>query len=186
MRHRFLCLILIAAVTCGSSPGQATASQPQSRSSSSTQRPPIPLPHLYRAFLLYQNFQDQQAAAREQQGKDGKWTRSHLQGMMGFTDAEFAPVRASSERLAAEYKALDAKAKSLRAIGSSTTIDAQLKQLSGQRTADLNAEVAFLKRSLPPDRITAFESFLTQFFSSKSAAHTASSQSSHTAPAAVQ
>ncbi len=52
---------------------------------------PIPLPHLYWHFLVYQNHLDTTAAAHESQGKDGQWLRAYLQKKLAFSDSEFAP-----------------------------------------------------------------------------------------------
>jgi hypothetical protein len=57
------------------------------------------LPHLYWHFLMYQNHLDRTAAVREQQGRDGAWLSHHFQKQLGFTDAQFAPVRSAALHL---------------------------------------------------------------------------------------
>jgi len=109
-----------------------------------------------------------------------------LQRKMGFSDADFAPIRASSVRLSSELQALDAQAASLRAAGISSSNAAQLKALAVQREADINVEIASLKQALSPDKITAFEAFITQFFAPKTLTYQITSASGQAATAAVQ
>jgi primosomal protein N'' len=60
---------------------------------------PVSLEHQYWHLLRWQNHLDKAAAEHEKQGKDGSWLRDHIQKELGFTDAEFAPVRDSAQRL---------------------------------------------------------------------------------------
>jgi hypothetical protein len=72
---------------------------------------PPSLPHLYWHFLLYQNHLDRAAAAHEQQRKDGNWLRNHFQQRLNFSDAQFAIVRQTAQRLEPELKEITSKAK---------------------------------------------------------------------------
>lgn len=131
------------------------------------QHRPVSLPHLYWHFLIYQSVLDSKAAELEAQGKDGKSLRKDLQMRMGFSDSDFAPVRASSIRLSTELKVLDAQAATVRVAGRSPANTAKLKTLAAQRETYINAEISALKRALPPERIAVFEAFITQFFAPK-------------------
>ena len=157
-------LLLIIAISCQ---GVGQTAVPQGASSGLSQPKPVPLPHLYWHFLVYQNVLDTTAANREAHGKGGSWLRNDLQTKMGFSDAEYAQIRASSQRLSAELKVLDAQAATIRASGASPANNAQLKALVAQREAYINAEISTLKMALPPERIAAFEAFITQFFAPK-------------------
>jgi len=143
-----------------------SAQQPAARPSPN-QPQPVSLPHLYWHFLVYQNVLDTTAANREARGRGGSWLRNDLQTKMGFSDAEFAPIRASSQRLSSELKVLDAQAATIRASSASAAKNAQLKALIAQREAYINEEILTLKMALPPERIAAFEAFITQFFAPK-------------------
>jgi hypothetical protein len=173
---------------------QTAAPQPQSQTQPHPaghehgERHAVPLAHLYWHFLVYQNHLDTVAVAQEAQGKDGSWARNHLQTELGLTDAEYAPIRVSSARLAAEVAALDAQASALRA-GTATPDVTKLKALTVQREEAIHAEIVFLKQTLPPDRMSAFEAFLVQFFAptnSVSFALPSTSQPSTGQPAASQ
>lgn len=131
------------------------------------QRRPVSLAHLYWHFLVFQNFLDSKAAEMDAKARDGRSLHNNLQMRMGFSDAEYAPIRASSGRLSSRLKALDAQAAAIRAEGASPLKVARFKALTAQREIYINAEISALKKSLPPDRIAAFESFITQFFAPK-------------------
>jgi hypothetical protein len=74
------------------------------------QQVPPTLPHLYWHFLMVQNRLDQLAAKWDQEGKDGSMVRSRFQQRLGFTDAQFALVRSTAQRLESELKTVDAQA----------------------------------------------------------------------------
>ena len=147
---------------------------------------PESLEHLYWHFLAYQNHLDTKAADLDTHGKDGSGLRNQLQKKTGLSDAEFAHIRTSSVRLTAKVKVLDAQAVAVRASGHSSTSYDRLHALTVQREASINAEITYLKQHLPPDRIKAFEAFLTQFFSPNNAVHRPPSSAGQQAPAAVQ
>jgi hypothetical protein len=174
------CLLLCASTArsmFGQSPGAVSAPSAPG---------PVPLNHLYWHVLLYQHFLDTQAAQQDAQGEDGSWTRNHLQIRMGFSDADFAPIRTSSVRLSSELQALDAQAATTSAAGISPANAAQLQALVAQREAYVNAEISSLKQALPPERIMAFEVFITQFYAPKPLTTQVTSTSGQATPAAVQ
>jgi hypothetical protein len=94
-------------------------------------------------------------------------------------------------RLTAKLKDLDAQAAAIKAAGESSSSHEQLQTLTVQRETSINSEITFLKRSLPPDKMQAFEIFLIQFFVPKyvplqSSSAIKSSVAGQSAPAAVQ
>ena len=187
-RHTFI-LAVVAAVFAGSSSRTVISQVTQrQRPLSVTNNPlrPLPLAHLYWHFLVYQNHLDTVAAAQSAQGQDGSWLSGDLQRRMGFSDADFAPIRASSVRLSSELQALAAQATAIQTAGASSSNSAQLKALATQREADINAEIASLKQALSPAKITAFETFITQFFAPKTLTYQITPASGQAAPAAVQ
>ncbi|MGA3133616.1 MAG: hypothetical protein ABSD59_22860 [Terracidiphilus sp.] len=139
---------------------------------------PITLPHLYWHLMTWQNHLDKAAAEHEKNGKDGTWLRGYLQKQLRFSDAEFAPVRESAQRLALAVADLDAQAKSLvqadlalYANGKLASSDpppnlAKVKQLSQQREDVINAEIARLNAALGPDNAAKLKTYLTQDHSS--------------------
>jgi hypothetical protein len=168
-------LLLIGALA---SPATAESQQAAQLPAPGTFQPkPIPLPHLYWHFLVYQNHLDNTAAANEQQGKDGQWLRTFLQKKLVFSDSEFATVRDSSVRLTAEIKALDAQAQAivqadtaahkqgLIPVGSAPPGLAQLKALSAQREAYIGAEIQYLNQALSAQDAATLQTFLQQTFS---------------------
>ena len=160
------------------------APPPQAAGMASLQ--PVSLTHLYWHFLIYQNHLDSVAATMSSQGQDGSELGNDLQRRMGFSDADFAPIRASGVRLSSEIQALDAQAAAIRANGVSPSNTAQLQALTAQREADINAEITSLKQALSPDKITAFETFITQFFAPKPLTVQFPATSGQAAPPAVQ
>lgn len=133
--------------------------------------------HLYWHFLVYQHHLDESAAEYERQKKDGQWLRSYLQKQLGFTDGEFAPVRASAERLSARISELDAKAKGIVAADRSVWTHGlmpasgpppsleKLKALTAEREVAISAEIENLNQALTPQRAAALRAFLNEKFS---------------------
>lgn len=130
------------------------------------------LPHLYWHFLLYQNHLDSVAAQREQQGKDGSWLRTYFQRKLDFTDAQFAIVRSTAQRLGSELQAVDAQAKAIVAADHAANplqpgspkvwrpVPPQLTELVQQHEALIQSEVSFLKSTLSPDLAARLDAFL--------------------------
>ncbi len=145
----------------------------------------IPIEHYYWHYLVHQYQLDQIAAAREAKGQDGKWLRNHLQTSLGFSDADYAAVRISSKRLATELNAINAQAATIRAAGPSSAGFEQLKSLTAQREVKLNAEVSYIRQTLPPAKPAAFEVFMVQFLSHTTAGSPPSLATGKTAPTAV-
>jgi hypothetical protein len=168
-RQIFTCLsmALFTCISVGPTIGQAVPAQ--STPTIRKQVRPLSVPHLYWHFLAYQNHLDTKAAAVAVDGKDGTGLRNLLQKKLGFSDADFAPIRTSSVRLTAEVHSLDAQAVAIRAAGPSATSLDQLHALTGQRETEITVEISFLKQHLPPDKIKALEAFLTKFFSPSNA-----------------
>jgi hypothetical protein len=162
-----LSALLLAFILPQSAMSQSAPAQQQQTSNASSQHKPVPLAHLYWHFLVHQNHLDESAANETAQGRDGSWLRNHHQASLGFSEADYAVIRTSSARLTAEVKDIDAQAAAIRAAGPSATSAAQLKALYVQREAAINAEITYLKQALPPDKLAAFEAYITQFFSSK-------------------
>jgi hypothetical protein len=145
--------------------------QPQQQTNNpAPQVKPVSLPHLYLLFLIHQNRLDARAASEEAKGLDGSWMRNHLQTSLGFSDADYSSIRASSVRLAAVKKDLDAQVAASRAPGRSPMRSAELKDLAAQREAAINNEVAYLTNVLSPENKAKLEAFMTQFFPSKAVA----------------
>lgn len=146
--------------------GQSTAAaQQQQPHSAQKQFRPLSLEHLYWHFLVYQHHLDTKAAEQESQGKDGSMLRNSLQRAIGWADADFAPIRASSTRLAAQLKDLDGQAAAIKAAGPpSRASHSRLQVLTAQREAKINDEVSSLRHGLSPDKVKALETLLPQFF----------------------
>lgn len=167
-------------------PAQAQQSvQGQSGPAKSVQRRPVTLEHCYWHFLMYQNHLDSKGAERMAQGQDGRSLSGQLQATLAFPDTDFAPIRASSARLAAEVNALNGKAAAIVAA-KSPTASAQLQALTMEREADINAEVAYLRNVLGPAKTAAFEAFIVQMFAPKTVAVQVPAPSSKSVPVAVQ
>jgi hypothetical protein len=138
---------------------------------------PVPLPHLYWHFLIYQQHLEDTANAREKQGLESEWLRNYVQAKLGFTDAEYAPIRASASRLNTEVLAMNGQAKTIiaadRAARRKGLIPAdeappgiaKLKTLTGQREAAIQSEIDSINKTLSVDKQAALQKFLTGQFS---------------------
>lgn len=143
-----------------------------------------PLPHLYWHFLMYQIHLDRAASDHERQGKDGRWLAEHLQKRIGFSDADFAIVRQSAQRLDLQLKNIHAKAKSIfktdRALYANQILNhdtpppglAQLKDLHQQREDVINAEIIKLNAELGPQNAARLKNFVEkELFAQSPAIH---------------
>lgn len=187
--HSIAALLSAMLLTCTiahQAVGQSTPAQQQQSSSGLSQPASLSLPHLYWHFLIYQNHLDREAAAQAAIGKDGSWLRNHFQQKLEYSDADFAAIRTSSARLTAEVNALNAQAAAIMAAGHSSTSIAQLKALTATREADINAEVAYLRQTLSPEKIAKFEALLVQLFSTKNVVLKPNPSSGQSTPTAVQ
>ncbi len=173
-----LCVLLLAVI------GQqiCVAAQPTVPPAINVQQlnqPPKPasLPHLYWHLLMWQNHLDHAAADHEKRGKDGAWLRNYIQKQLGFTDTEFAPVRQSSQHLAAVMVSLDAQAHSLIKADLALYADGKLapddrppnldkvKQLTRDRETLINSEIAHLNASLGAADAARLKAYITRDFS---------------------
>lgn len=180
----YLGAVLLAGILPRCALGQLV--QTLQNSSVLSQPQPVSLGHLYWHFLIHLNELDAQAASMEAQGGDGSWLRNHHQVALGFSDADFAVIRASSVRLSSELANLSVQAGAVRSAGLSAASPTQLNALAAQRDTAINAEVAHLKQTLPAGEIATLESYIVQFFSPKSGASQASPANAQATPAAVQ
>jgi hypothetical protein len=140
--------------------GQAAQNQPPAAS----QLQPLPLPHLYWHFLIHQSELDALAAKLTAQGKDGQAVGNDLQTRLGFSDADYAPVRTSSQRLAAELQPIQAQLKLLYGSASNAS---QIQALIAQRETYIDNEVYNLSTELSAANKSALEAFMTAFFAPK-------------------
>lgn len=128
---------------------------------------PLSLPQLYRQFLLFQNHLDTRASELEAQGKDGTPLRKLLQNKIGFSDADFAPIRASSQRLGSEWKDFNQQAMGIRRATPGPERDEKWRALIKRRDDSTQREVQYLGGVMTPQKRTAMENFLRQFFAPK-------------------
>lgn len=150
---------LLMQVASSSAQQQAAVGQAQIKA--------LSLPHLYWHFLVHVSFLDKSADEMSAQGRDGTWLRNDLQTRLQFSDADFAPIRVSSQRLASELTTLNQQINSLQSPSPSASKVAQIKALSAQRETYINAEIMVLTQTLSPQKRAALEAFMTQFFAPK-------------------
>jgi hypothetical protein len=142
----------------------------QTQPTQTSQLQPFSLPHLYWHFLIYVSVLDKKADERAAQGQEGEWLRKDLQNRLQFSDADFAPIRASSQRLASQMTALNEQLHSLSSAPPSASKSAQIKALINQREATIENEIASLTQTFSPQKRAALEAFMTQFFAPKRSA----------------
>lgn len=94
-------------------------------------------------------------------GKNGDRLRNDLQFKLGFTDTDYAPIRAASQELAAELAPIK---KQINSFNSSPSNGREMRSLVAQRDADIASEVNKLRQELSPQDAKAFEAFLVKFF----------------------
>lgn len=152
---------------------RAQSTQPQTatqtQSDGNPQLKPLSLPQLYWAFLSYQDRLDTLAAQLEAKGKDASWVRNDLQTKLGFSDADYVPIRAASQHFTSTLTVLSRQMKQLQSTGSMhDPAHAQaLTALNSQRKADLDNEIYNLSQELSPQNRKALEAFMKQFFAPK-------------------
>jgi len=163
--------VLLLATTSPCMLGQA-----QAPFSNAAQPIAVPLSHLYWHFLILQNHLDRVAAAHEQRGEDGSALRTYYQKGLGFTDAQFAPVRDAGLRLEPQLKAIDAEVKAVidadharhpRVLASPKDlppVPPELLELQRKREQTIEYEVQSLKLALGAQQTAKLETFLTQEF----------------------
>jgi len=158
-----LSLLILLPLLCVST-HLAIGQQTQSRPNAPAQLKPVPPPHLYWHFLMHQSELDAAAAQLQTKGKNGNPLRNDLQIRLGFSDADYAPIRTSSQRLAAELKPIQEQ---LKALGSSPANASQAHALIAQREAYISNEIYNLSLELTPQNKIALENFMAQFFAPK-------------------
>lgn len=115
-------------------------------------RPSAQTIRLYWFFFSYQHHLDDLAASYAVAGRDASGLRDSIQRRLGFSDADFAVVRAASESLAANLKSQRAEVRlhpdeasafaQVRDQDVQHEIDNLTNELSSQRKAQLDAFVA--------------------------------------------
>jgi hypothetical protein len=143
----------------------AIGQQAQSQPSTAPQLQPVPLAHLYWHFLIHQNDLDTFAAKLTAEGKEGQALRNYLQTKLGFSDGDYAPIRTSSQRLAAELVPINTQLKSLHGSASNAS---QIQSLISQRETYIGNEVYNLSIELSAQNKAALEAFMRNFFAPKS------------------
>lgn len=155
-----LVLLLVVGVSLPLALGQQTQSQPNA----SSELKPVSLPHLYWHFLIHQSELDAMAAKLDAQRLGGDAIRSDLQKQLGFSDADYAPIRASSQRLATELNPIEAK---LRSFEGPNWNPSQVTSLIAEREIYIDREINTLSTELSPQNKAALEKFMVQFFAPK-------------------
>jgi hypothetical protein len=144
----------------------------QAAPGSQAPRTQAPLHLLYRHFLAYQMHLDQIADEDFRQGKDGSDFRDHYQRALGFTGAEFAPIRTAARRLDGELKIEDERIKAVidsyraqtpRIVsgpGELPAAPAELGQLQQERDAIIKKEIRRLNAALGPVRAAKLQQYI--------------------------
>jgi len=142
----------------------------------------ISIEHQYLHLLRWQNHLDKVAAEREKQGKDGAWLRNALRNQLHFTDAQFAPIRESAQRLDASLQIIDAKAKpfldsyhqkhltTTASAADRASLHSQLEPIRSERKNAMTAEIATLNQNLGADAAGKLRHFIDQQFSKSASA----------------
>jgi hypothetical protein len=138
------------------------------------QQSPVSVAHLYWHFLIYQDHLDREATRLERKGKDGSWLRNNYQKKLGFTDAQFAPVRETATNLEKELDEIDAQVQKIveatraanpRVVkdpGDLPPVPKELLTLRDEHEAVIEREVAALRNKLGPERTARLETFLKE------------------------
>ena len=163
-RIPLLSLLGLLFMLCASAHQAIGQQKTQAKPNAAAQPRPISLPHLYWHFLIQQSNLDAAAAQLQAKDKDGNALRNDLQTRLGFSDADYAPIRASSQRLASELAPLSQQLKDLQRSPSNA---AQAQALIAQRETYIANEIYNLSIELSPQNKAALESFMTQFFAPK-------------------
>jgi hypothetical protein len=155
-----------------SSPKRAIGQIPQNAAvtDGTLAKPTISLAHLYWHFLLYQDYLDQKAETLRLQGKSTILDQVAV-SRLGWTEAEFAPVRNSAAHLSSLISTLDARAKISRSQGISASEHQKLKELTKEREDAINVEMAVLANSLSPEKKLALDQYILQLFAAPTTSH---------------
>jgi hypothetical protein len=122
----------------------------------------------YAHFLTLVTANDQAAAKLEKEGRDGAWLRNSLQRALNFDDEEFAPIRATAQRLEGENYDSFAKRNAIRrADPSMQNYPPELKALSQKRESTIQNEVSELQHALGPDLSARLDEYIHAHFHSE-------------------
>jgi|SRR5579859_7264673 len=136
----------------------------------------VPTHILYRHFLAYQSHLDRAAAAAAEQGKNASDLRNHFQQRLGFSDSQFAFVRAAAVKMDADLAPIDAKARAiidavhkqhpgpLKSRADLPPVPPELEQLQQQRDQLIKNEVTALKTALGPKDAAKLDALLQNDF----------------------
>ena len=128
---------------------------------------PVPPAHLYYIFLMAVNHDDRLADQHMKQGKDGEWLRNLKEDDLGFTDEEFAPIRAAAQRLEAELMKIDAMKQAINdARHAAHPLPPELKALRQQNYDAVESEVTALQRALGPNAAARLDLYIQSHFHS--------------------
>ena len=141
--------------------------------------------NMYWNFLQYQSELDRKSAELEAKGEDGSRVRGEYQRALGFTDAEFSPIRDTADRLAAQLKELSAQSSAITCVPQSDPEHSasrpspaerterrkrieqlspedkeKLRQLADQRKSAVQEAVAGLRAALGPDLVARTDEFV--------------------------
>ncbi len=137
---------------------------------------PVPTSRLYYDFLMFVTRIDHKADQREEQNIDSEVMRNHQQTMLGFTDQEFAPIRATAHRLEAELKEIDDQDKAAihgdrEAHPLQPETYAAVKDLKEEHGAAFEKEVSQLKHDLGASAANRLDIYLQTHINPKSTTH---------------
>jgi hypothetical protein len=171
--YRFIRVVALLGMALIFAAHSATAqnsvgSRPHGKPSDSFKPQAVSTEHLYWHFLMHLQRLDAKAAEMTAQGKDGSGLRNDLQSRLKFSDADFALLRASAQRLSSQLTAINEKAKALTADSTAATQNRdQLRALHAERETVIHKEVLGLQQTIPLEKQASLEAFLIQFFAPK-------------------
>jgi hypothetical protein len=137
---------------------------------------PVPTSRLYYDFLIFVTRIDHKAEQREKQNIDSEGMRNHQQKMLGFTDQEFAPIRATAHRLEAELKEIDDQEKAAihadrEAHPFQPETYSAVKDLKEEQGAAFEKEVSQLKHDLGASAANRLDIYIQTHIDPKSTTH---------------
>jgi len=114
----------------------------------------------YYRFLMAVNHGDRMAELNRKHGKNFEWLRHVAQNELGFTDEEFAPIRATAQRLETELGDIDARIRAINGSREAHPLPSELKALRQQHDAMLASEISDLQRALGPQAAGKLNSYV--------------------------
>jgi hypothetical protein len=151
----FLCFLLMLCAQTYQAAAQSGAEQTEQQQITNVLSNPALITRVYSLFFTYQRHLDTVADQQEAAGKDANGLRRVLQNRLGFSDDDYKPIRESSNRVAAEMKAL------LDEIRANPGARANFSEA---RDLEINAEMTTLTSELSAKNKMAFETFLVRNF----------------------